>query len=398
MDSSIPIKILVIDDEPLLKSLLLQSFESQIIENRWKFIFANDGVEALKILEEDAEIGVILTDINMPQMDGLTFLDKISQQDRLYRTVVVSAYGDMRNIRGAMNRGAADFVVKPIDMHDLEKTLSKIISQYHLLKEGLAVQQQNIEFHKELEISSQIQHSFIPKNFNLFEEKNIEIYGEMLPAKQVGGDFFDLIKIDENHIMFVVGDVSGKGIPAALFMAVCQTLLHAVALNTHSIEECICKVDDILSANNESMMFVTCFCAVLETHTGLLHYCNAGHVSPLIVSANGNIQQIGHFEGMALGINLLRPPEHKHSIFQVHTVQLKPHDLLVLYSDGVTEAMNSLSEFYSGPRFIRFMKENYQKSVHELVNAIKEELASFTLEMPQADDITILIVKYLGNK
>lgn len=392
-----PIKILVVDDEPLLSSLLMQSFDAQIMEKEWQFVFASNGVEALKKLQEDPEIGIVLTDINMPQMDGLTFLDKLSGQEGIYRAVVISAYGDMRNIRIAMNRGAADFVTKPIDLLDLEKTLVKIINQYKLLKQNVNLKQQNIELQRELHISSQIQRSFIPINFNLFDEK-IELYGEMIPAKEVGGDFFDLIKIDDSHLMLAVGDVSGKGIPAAIFMAVSQTLLHAVALNTPTLGECISKIDDLLSANNESMMFVTVFCALLNVDTGELQYCNAGHVPSYIMDQEGNIQQLGRYEGTAIGINTLRKPEKRHSVFKVHTAQLKPQDTLILYTDGVTEAVNESLQFYSEEHFINFLKTKIHESPIELAQSIKGDLKGFVQEKAQADDITLLIARYLGTK
>ena len=392
-----PIKILVVDDEPLLSSLLMQSFDLQIAGDEWKFVFASNGVEALKKLEEDPEIGIVLTDINMPQMDGLTFLDKLTEQEKVYRAVVISAYGDMRNIRVAMNRGAADFVTKPIDLLDLEKTLIKIINQYKLLKQSVHLKQQNIEMQRELQISSQIQRSFIPINFNLFDGK-IEVYGEMIPAKEVGGDFFDIIQIGDDHVMLVVGDVSGKGIPAAIFMAVCQTLLHAVALNTVSLEDCITKVDDLLSINNESMMFVTIFCALLNIKTGELQYCNAGHVPSYIIDPAGNIQQLGRYEGTALGVNTLRKPERRHSVFQVHVAQLKPQDTLILYTDGVTEAVNASLEFYSEQHFISFLKTKIQEPPIELVQSIKNDLTRFSQNISQADDITLLIAHYLGPK
>lgn len=394
-----PVKILVADDEPLLQSLLLQSFDTQVLNNEWQFIFVKNGLEALQKLEEDPDIGVILTDINMPQMDGLTLLNKLYNHDRLYRSVVVSAYGDMHNIRVAMNLGAADFITKPLDLQDLEITLNKIIMQYQQLKQGIHDKQQNIEITQELAIAWQIQKNFIPTKFNLFNgNQKVDFYGEMIPAKQVGGDFFDIIKLDDDRAFLIVGDVSGKGIPAALFMAMSQTLIHAVALSSSAIEECMKQVNDILSIKNESMMFITCFCAILDVNTGELNYCNGGHPPPFIVSPNGDVQKIGdEYDGIALGINSLIRPEGRSFIFQPHKIQMKPNQTLFIYSDGVTESTNASRELYAENNLVNFLKNNAQNTLEGMVEALKKEITDFAKGTLQSDDITVLVVKYLES-
>jgi sigma-B regulation protein RsbU (phosphoserine phosphatase) len=161
-------KILVVDDEPALEALIRQKFRQQIRNNEMEFLFASNGFDALKLIDQDPDIGIILTDINMPEMDGLTFLAKLKEQNRLFRTIVISAYGDMENIRAAMNLGASDFITKPIDLKDLATTLEKITEQYNFLREGMMAQNRNIEFRKELEIASFIQQTFLPQNFAPF--------------------------------------------------------------------------------------------------------------------------------------------------------------------------------------------------------------------------------------
>src|SRR5689334_16930675 len=128
------VKILVVDDEPDLELLVRQKFRRQIREQVYSFLFAGNGVEALRILQDNADVDLVLTDINMPEMDGLTLLLKLGELDRVLKSVIVSAYGDMENIRTAMNRGAADFLTKPIDLQDMEITVNKMMEELTELK------------------------------------------------------------------------------------------------------------------------------------------------------------------------------------------------------------------------------------------------------------------------
>lgn len=219
-----PTKILVVDDEPDLELLITMSFSEQIQKNEYAFSFAGDGAVALEKLDADGEIDVVLTDINMPKMDGLTLLGKINEHYPLMRTVIVSAYGDMENIRTALNRGAFDFVTKPIDLDDLEATLRKTVKEAVERRAAIQNHERVLYFENELNVATRIQTSILPRTFPPFpERKELEIHAAMLPAREVGGDFYDFFFIDEDRLGFVIGDVSGKGVPAALFMAVSRT-------------------------------------------------------------------------------------------------------------------------------------------------------------------------------
>ena len=211
-------KILVVDDEPDLQELIKQKFRNKIKANEYEFHFAVNGVEALEKISNDGAIDLVLTDINMPVMDGLTLLTKINElNNKLLRSVIVSAYGDMENIRTAMNRGAYDFITKPIDLKDLEVTIEKSLKEIEEYKLILAAQTKLIALQQELDIANIIQTSILPKTFPPFpERKEFEIFAKMIPAKEVGGDLFDFFFIDKYRLGVVIGDVSGKGIAAAL--------------------------------------------------------------------------------------------------------------------------------------------------------------------------------------
>lgn len=387
--------ILVVDDEPSLEALIRQKFRKQIRKREMEFIFAYNGVEALNILNENKEIGIILTDINMPEMDGLTLLSKLKEQNRLYRSVVISAYGDMENIRTAMNLGASDFITKPIDLKDLETTLEKICEQFLHMKAGAEAQQHLILYKKELEIASHIQRTFMPSNFNPFPDSDkLNLYGKMFPAQSVCGDFFDFFAIGNHRLGFVIADVSGKGVPAALFMVMSKTLLRSTALANPSPQECMREVSHYLTYNNESMMFVTALYGILDINTGEVTYCDAGHIPPYIVSKNGEVSKLPKLPGIALGV--LDDLELEDSLFLEKTIQLQPGDTLVLYTDGVTEALDHNMHVYPESRFTSLIEKHAQNDLVELIDSVKQDVETFAQGMDQYDDITLLCLRWNG--
>src|ERR1700712_4586294 len=163
-----PLKILVVDDEPDVELLIKQRFRRKIRDGAFNFEFALNGEEALAKLQDDDSIDIVMSDINMPVMDGLTLLSRLRDMDRLLRTVIVSAYGDMQNIRIAMNRGAYDFLTKPVDFEDFEITLQKTIQEIKGIREGHQVRLKLTALESELDVASQIQQSMLPRRFPPF--------------------------------------------------------------------------------------------------------------------------------------------------------------------------------------------------------------------------------------
>ncbi len=264
-------KILVVDDEPDLEDLITQKFKNEIRTKEFEFGFAANGVEALDLLKADGEFDLVLTDINMPEMDGLTLLAKMKEMENpLLRSVIVSAYGDLENIRTAMNRGAYDFVVKPIDLNDLEITIRKCLDDLRLLKEAVKSRDRLVSIEKELGIARMIQTTILPRVFP--ERAEFDLCAEMIPAKEVGGDLYDFFFVDRYRLGVVIGDVSGKGVPAAMFMTVAKTLLKATALKGIPPDTCIETVNRILVDESLPSMFVTLFYGVLDTRNGLFEY------------------------------------------------------------------------------------------------------------------------------
>jgi len=378
-------RILVVDDELDMKSLFLQRFRRRIHKKEWAFDFCYNGEEALKILKERDDIDLVLSDINMPKMDGLTLLGQIKANDLNVKTVIISAYGDMKNIRTAMNRGAFDFITKPIDFEDVELTLNKTIQHVKVLKQALEDQNKLFSLHKELEVARQVQKSILP--LSSFLSPKCDIFAKMIPAKEVGGDYYDFFMIDESHIGFVVADVSGKGISSALFAVVNQTLFKNLASQTLSPKQGIQFVNAICSKNNDNCMFATVFYGVLDLVTGGMIYTNAGHNPPYKVTSSGEVQSLPPTDGIPIGIK-------EDAEFNEKAVQLKSGDCLVLYTDGVTEANNIKQEDFGEQRFMDILSQNAKQPVHKIGESILQSIENFAREAQQYDDITFVLVKY----
>ena len=335
-------RVLIVDDEPDIELLIRQRFKRRAGE--FQFVFASNGQEALERLQEDPEVEVVVTDINMPVMDGLTLLSRLPGANRLVKAVILSAYGDMPNIRTAMNRGAFDFLTKPIDFHDFETTIRKTALEIEAVREGQQARAQLTALHQELEIASRIQQSMLPRRFPAFPDRTeFDLYAAMAPARQVGGDFYDFFLIDEGRLGFVIGDVSGKGVPAALFMAVSRTLLRATAMQGVSPAECLAYMNRVLGRQAEEGVYVTVFYGVFQTGTGEVEFAIGGHNPPFVLSRGGGLAELAEPGGVVIG---LLPDVH----YENGRVRLEPGDAIVLYTDGVTEAQNETGKFYKERR------------------------------------------------
>jgi sigma-B regulation protein RsbU (phosphoserine phosphatase) len=381
-------RILVVDDEPDLALLVRQRFRRKIRTGEYDFIFAGHGAEALNVLEQEGDIDVILTDINMPVMDGLTLLTNLKKYMRLHRTVIVSAYGDLGNIRTAMNRGAYDFVTKPIDFTDLEQTLSRTVDQLELARHAMAEHSQLQAIRKELDIASSIQKSILPTGIQGYPM--VDVAGRMISALEVGGDFYDFFPVSSNQLGAVIGDVSGKGISSALFMAVSRTLIKATGQTGVSASECFNTVNHMLASENQTTMFTTAFYTVFNTKTGLIDYCNAGH-NPTLILRDQEAPRI-----LTTNKNLMLAIEED-MVYTGEIFQLQPGDTVVMYTDGVTEAETTDGRFYGMDRLIEVLNSVPPGSAAEfVVDEIVKSVQEFAAEAPQSDDITVLAIRWFG--
>jgi len=257
------------------------------------------------------------------------------------------------------------------------------------LTETTAVQERT---ENELRIAHDIQMDLLPKRFPPFPDRTeFDIHAVIKPAKQVGGDLYDFFFIDSDRLFFIIGDVSDKGVPAALFMAKAKSLINFSAKGTYDPGSILETVNKELSYDNDSSMFVTAFCGILAISTGEVCYTNAGHNPPLIVRQGNEVEPLKRTGNTVLGVDA-------DSTFTSARLILEPGDTLFLYTDGVTEACNNKEELFSEERLIGKVSYHRNDSMKELALSILQEVTLFSQGMPQADDITILGLRYLGEQ
>ena len=386
-----PIKILSVDDENDLELLLTQYFRRKIRKGEYDFHFAHNGLEALTMLLKEKDYDIILSDINMPEMDGLTLLTKINEmQNPALKCIMVSAYGDMGNIRQAMNNGAFDFATKPIDLDDLSVTIEKAIEHIQYIKTMQKEHNELTGIKGDLAVAREIQQAILPRIFPPFPEEavHMDIAASMNAAKDVGGDFYDFFRIDDDRIGFTIADVSGKGVPAAIFMAVCRTLIRATGIRGVSPSECISYSNDLLSQESVNYMFVTIFYGIYNIRTGEVTYTNAGHNPPYLMKANGTVEILPMSKDIVAGaINGFQ--------FSEETFQLERGDTLLLFTDGVTEAIDPDENEYDNERLKKLLQQCGKLSCQEIVDAVKADVKAFAGNAEQSDDITLMAMKRL---
>ena len=239
----------------------------------------------------------------------------------------------------------------------------------------------------ELRIASEIQKSILPRTFPPFPDRaDFEIYATTIPALEMGGDFYDFFLIDDKRLGVVIADVSGKGVPAAIFMAVSRSLLKATALASVSPSACLEHVNRLLCPDNDSAMFVTVFYGILHTESGELEFSNGGHNVPYIIG-HDRIVPVGQPAGTALGIV-------DDARYHTNRMSLNAGETLVLYTDGVTEAMDTHGYLFSTPRFEQTLQRLVDQRPFDLLTRLVEDVHAFASGAVQADDITLLALQY----
>jgi phosphoserine phosphatase RsbU/P len=240
----------------------------------------------------------------------------------------------------------------------------------------------------ELKIAHAIQMSFLPQRFPPFPQKHaFEIFAALEPAREIGGDFYDFSLLDDDQLFFTIGDVSGKGIPAALFMAVSKTLVKGIVASDMELSEVMKRVNLELCCENEAMMFVTVFCGILNCTSGELRYTNAGHLPPVLVRRPNQFGWLKIPQGTALGVD-------ETARYRTESTMLEPGDSVILYTDGVTEAMNAENQLYSAERLLATLRLNPPTSAENCVHDIFDSVKVYASGAPPSDDVTVLAVRF----
>jgi phosphoserine phosphatase RsbU/P len=248
------------------------------------------------------------------------------------------------------------------------------------------VEKQRME--EALKLAHEIQMSILPKIFPPFPQRSeFDLYAMIEPAREVGGDFYDFFLTEDDHLCFAIGDVSGKGVPASLFMAVTKTLLRVIATRVRRPEAVLAELNNELYRDNETGMFVTIFYGVLNIQTGVVEYSNGGHNPPYILSTQGTIVPVDNPGGMALGVRANAP-------YRAKRIQLRTGESLFLYTDGLTEAMDRADNLFSERRLQQCLQEVSRATPLELIRGAVSAVKRFATGAEQSDDITALAIQY----
>ncbi|MCL2443520.1 MAG: SpoIIE family protein phosphatase, partial [Treponema sp.] len=269
----------------------------------------------------------------------------------------------------------------------LAKTFNKVTSELkYSIEENVREREEKKRINTELEVANEIQSSMLPNVFPAFPERyEFDLYASMIPAKDVGGDFYDFFLIDNNNLAVVIADVSGKGVPAALFMVISKTLIKNTSY-TKKPEEIFKSVNIKLCEGNETGMFVTAFMGIYNIPTGRFLYVNAGHNPPLVKKRSGSYEYLKTDPCIVLAF--MEETEYKHE-----EINLGPGDILYLYTDGVTEAMNNNNELFGEERLRNALNQCEDNNPKDILLNIKQRVDDFAGEEEQTDDITMLALK-----
>lgn len=382
--------LLVVDDNEDNRYTLTRRLTREGYRN---LTTATNGREALDLLQSKA-FDLILLDIMMPDMNGYEVLERMKAGAELRNipVIMISALSEIESVIRCIELGAEDYLPKPFNPTLLRARVGASLEKKRLRDE---VRASLARLEQEMDAARKLQLGMLPLVFPACTpEQPVEIHALVEPARDVGGDLYDFFHASEHLFCFLVGDVSGKGAAAAMFMARTRSLVRmAVQLwwrtsgNRLAPVRIIEAVNHELCQNNRDRMFVTLFLGVLDTKTGVITYVNAGHLAPCVLRASGTIQFVSDKPAMPLAVRA-------GAAYRERTVTLLPDDSVFLFSDGVTEAMNVTDELYGIDRLQADLRAASALMPEQIVRAIKTKIDEFMAEAPQSDDVTMLALRW----
>jgi sigma-B regulation protein RsbU (phosphoserine phosphatase) len=315
-------------------------------------------------------------------------LGGVQKNIRLYKKTKDSATV-IDNIRKILE-GQKAIAVRNNEIGELSEdviSLAQEVDDYILQIEAITAKEERIG--TELALAAQIQTSMLPNRFPAFpERKEFDIYAIMDPAKEVGGDFYDFFLIDEDHLGLVIADVSGKGIPAALFMMVSKIILQSCAQLGQSAGEILNKTNEALCSDNQTGMFVTVWVGILEISTGKLTAANAGHEYPYLMR-NGRFELFKDKHGFVIG-------GMEGTVYREYEIQMEPGDALFVYTDGVPEANDEERNLFGMDRLTEALNRDPEADCRTQIQNVRQAVSGFVKDSDQFDDLTMLCLKYYG--
>jgi sigma-B regulation protein RsbU (phosphoserine phosphatase) len=382
--------LLVVDDNEDNRYTLTRRLKR---EGYTKLVTADNGRQALELLKGQ-HIDLVLLDIMMPEMDGYQVLEHVKADATLrdIPVIMISALEEVESVIRCVELGAEDYLSKPFNPTLLRARVGASLEKKRLRDE---VKASLARLEQELEAARALQLGMLPSRFPaLSPEQPVEVHALMDPAREVGGDLYDAFYAPDGSFCFLVGDVSGKGAAAGMFMARTRSLVRMAVVelrprlpeDERSPSFIAEAVNRELCQDNRERMFVTLFLGFLDVHSGLLTYLNAGHPVPYLLRAEGSLQKIDGKPQTPLAVRA-------GTRYQNRVVTLEHGDALFACTDGVIEAMNGAGELYSPERLEIQLRAAVDAAPETMVHAIKLNVDAFTGGAPKADDVTMLAVR-----
>ena len=335
---------------------------------------------------------LILLDIKMPGLDGFETMKRLQQQmnpSEKIPVIFLTADDSQDAETHGLALGAMDFIKKPFIPDVLVLRVRHTIDLVRLQRN---LEQENERIRSELAMASRIQSAMLPGIFPAFpERKEFDIYASMDPVRGVGGDFFDFFFIDRDRLCLLIADVSGKGIPAALFMMASKIILADNAKSGKSPAQILQDTNEAICANNPEEMFVTVWLGILDISTGLLTTANAGHEYPALMHADGQFELFRDRHGLVVG-GMPGVKYHEHSL------QMYPGSKLFVYTDGVPEATDAENALFGTTRMLEALNAHANESPKQILHGVRQAVNEFVSDMEQFDDLTMMCLEYMPKE
>jgi sigma-B regulation protein RsbU (phosphoserine phosphatase) len=385
-------RLLVVDDNEDNRYTLILRLE---LEGYQEISVADDGEAAIELLRTQ-EFDLVLLDVMMPKLDGYQVLERLKAEGRLHNipVIMISALNEIESVVRCIELGAVDYLSTPFDPVLHKARVGASLEKKRLRDE---VRAHLARMEEELESARQLQMSMLPTVFpSPSKQRPVEIFAMMEPAREVGGDLYDFFDCDDGTLCFLIGDVSGKGVPAALFMARAKNLIRLITRLARGADgaapgpaEIVDMVNRELCQDNAGMMFVTLFFGMLDPKTGDLRFTNAGHNPPYRLDGKA-VEAVTLSKGRPLGLRTT-------STYETGSLTLAAGETLYLYTDGVTEAHNRTGELFAEQRLEAVLRESAGDSTNIVVTAVGDAVQRFADGAAQSDDITAMALRWLGT-
>jgi len=371
-------RVLIVDDAKTNIDILVEA-----LRDEYKLSVAIDGAAALRSVEKNPP-DLVLLDIVMPGIDGYEVCRRLRAETstRDLPVMFLSSLEDVKDKAHGFEVGGNDYLTKPFEVLEVKarvRSLLKAKAYADAIREAMA---------RDMRIAREIQMGILPADLAAATRgTGLDVHAIIEPAREVGGDLYEVLRVSDDRVVIALGDVSGKGIPAALFMAVAVTVLRTLARQIAEPDEILQRLNDELAQQNPRGMFVTMQCLVFDLSKGRVSSAGAGHHQLAIVSPHRPPRLACPSSGRPAGLMAFNPIERE-------TLSLEPDDTFVLFSDGVSEAMNTAEDFYGEDRLLEALAAGAGETAADTTRRVIDDVHAFAAGAKQSDDITVLAARY----